>query len=128
MIHYLETSAAAKLLTLEAESVALEGFLDGLNDDDVVACLLMETELRRMALREDIPQEGVTGVLRGIRMLGVPRDVFHSAGLLPMKDLRSLDAIHLASALSVAADSVISYDHRLLTAASAVGLHTVTPA
>jgi predicted nucleic acid-binding protein len=44
--------------------------------------------------------------------------------------LRSLDALHLASAMSLGddLDGVITYDHRMLAAARELGLHTISPA
>ena len=40
--------------------------------------------------------------------------------------IRSLDAIHLASAVLISADLVVAYDRRLLTAASELGLRTLS--
>ena len=41
--------------------------------------------------------------------------------------LRSLDAIHLASALLVDADALVSYDQRLNDAAGATSVRVLTP-
>jgi predicted nucleic acid-binding protein len=53
--------------------------------------------------------------------------LFYEAGLLPGPHLRSLDALHLATAVRVDAAAVVAYDHRLLEAARSLGLETVSP-
>ncbi|GEP36943.1 ribonuclease VapC [Nocardioides psychrotolerans] len=128
MIVYLESSAAAKLLVEEPESAALVDFLTQLHEDDVVAsAVLLETEMRRFAARVSLPQEDVTSLVDGVRLLRMGRKVFHTAGVLPGTDLRSLDALHLATAVLHEADVMVTYDRRLLAAASAVGLPSLSP-
>lgn len=128
MIAYLESSAAAKLLTDEAETRALERYLAPFGpDDDLVSALLLETELRRLAAREGFEQDAVTALLDGVRLLRMGRQVFQTAGLLPSQGLRSLDALHLATALLDEVDVVITYDARLISAATDIGVATVSP-
>ncbi|MGO1948450.1 MAG: hypothetical protein ACTH1D_02390 [Mycobacteriaceae bacterium] len=55
------------------------------------------------------------------------RSVFRSAGLLPMRSLRTLDALHLEAALRLDAAALLTYDHRLGEAARAVGLDVIAP-
>jgi hypothetical protein len=59
---YIEISAAAKLLVEEPESAALGAYLDDLADNDValVSSMLLETELRRLAVRHDLSQAAVS--------------------------------------------------------------------
>ena len=121
MIVYVETSAAAKLLLREAESVRLREHLDALPDPPV-SCLLLETELRRLAPRHDVPQSAVTAVLERFVLVDVDRSVLREAGLLPGRNLRSLDALHVAAALQCDADVMISYDDRQIAAAETAGL------
>ena len=129
MTVYLDISAAAKLLVDEAESEALAAYLDGIREDQVlVSSALLETELRRLAVRLDLDQSGVTDLLTRTDLVDPPRSLFHEAGLLPGKRLRSLDALHLATALRVDADTVVAYDARLLEAARRVGLVVQSPA
>lgn len=54
MIVYVETSAVAKLLVEEVASARLAAHLEGLPDPPV-SCLVLETELRRLAVRVDLP-------------------------------------------------------------------------
>lgn len=123
MIVYVETSAAAKLLVREAESHRVMGYLDALAAPPT-SCLLLETELRRLATRHGIAQSAVTTVLERFTLVDVDRTVFREAGLLPGPHLRSLDALHVAAALQCDADIMLSYDDRQIAAAEAVGLRT----
>jgi len=127
--HYIDTSAAAKLLVEEGESDALAAFLERALEDGgaVGSSLLLETDLRRLGIRFAIPQERVTLVLERMELLVPDGDVFRIAGLLPGAALRSLDALHLAAALRWGADGVVTYDERQATAARSVGLSVASP-
>lgn len=126
-IWYLDTSAALKLVVSEAESDALAARLD---DDDVqlVGCLLLETELRRACHRiEGLEQEHVTDLLLDVGLQDMTPDLYRTAGLLPGRDLRSLDALHLAAATRLDVDAVCTYDRRMAAAALSVGLVVQAP-
>lgn len=128
MTTYVETSAAAKLLVEEAESAVLARHLDDLGPDvPVVSSMLLETELRRLAVREELPQTAVSVVLDSIDLLEPDRLLFQQAGLLPGRRLRSLDALHVAAALRLEASSFVTYDDRQRTAAESVGLSVLAP-
>ena len=129
MIAYLETSAAAKLVVNEQESEGLALRLDHLatGGHRLVTSLLLETELRRMALREGIAQTAVTHLLDALEVLDLRRSTFREAGLLPGSHLRSVDALHVAAALELDADVMISYDGRQAAAAEAAGLRVDSP-
>jgi len=126
---YVETSAAARLLVEEAESAALAAHLDRLAERDVrlLSSVLLETELRRLAVRVDLSQAAVSRVLEGIDLLEPDRSLYHQAGILPGRHLRSLDALHVAAALRVDATAFIAYDRWQCEAADAVGLLVVAP-
>lgn len=123
---YVDTSAMATLLLGQARAPALLEWLNT-SEVDLVSSDLLETELRRVGFREDLPQSEVSAVLDGVTLFGLDRTVFVGAGLLPMPYLRSLDALHLESALMLSADALLTYNHRLADAAHAVGLRTVAP-
>ena len=128
MIVYLDTSAAAKLLIDELESEALEDYLARLGpEDEPVSSALLETELRRFGLRLDLSQAAISDILDRVDLVEPDRSLFTEAGLLPGPDLRSLDALHVATALRVDASVVVAYDHRLQRAARAVGLAITAP-
>lgn len=128
MIGYLESSAAGKLMARESESDALVAFLTRSDDPlQLVSSILLDTELRRIATRHSIPQTTVSAVLRRVGLVLPTRAFFHEAGLLPGPGLRSLDALHLITAIKAGSDVVISYDLRLIEAAESLGLSTVSP-
>jgi predicted nucleic acid-binding protein len=129
VILYIETSAAAKLLVQEPASSRLAARLDSAvdRDDVLLACRLLETELRRLAIRVDLAQTAVTHLLNRLDLVEADRSLYREAGLLPGRHLRSLDALHLAVALRVAADVMITYDRRQADAAEAVGLPVLAP-
>lgn len=129
MTLYVETSAAAKLLVQEAESDALAEYLDErvAGGSHMTASVLVETELRRLAVRAGIDQSRVTDLLDRFDLYEPDRAVFVEAGLLPGLRLRSLDALHVAVAIRIEADEFVAYDVRQGEAARAVGLRVVTP-
>lgn len=125
---YLDTSAALKLLVEEDESAAFADFVEQ-EQPNLVASFLVETELRRAATRHPtIPQAAVTTLLAGVGMLDSPRGLFREAGVLPGTHLRSLDALHLASATREGVDHVLTYDRRMAAAARELGFRVHAPA
>ncbi|MDY6054270.1 type II toxin-antitoxin system VapC family toxin [Micrococcus sp.] len=123
---YVDTSALAALLLDQPHSEPLADWLDE-TPAELVSSDLLETEMRRIAVREALPQGQVSELLAGVSLATPDRAVYRGAGLLPIPHLRSLDAVHLESAIRLAADAVLTYDVRLAEAAQAVGLGVVTP-
>lgn len=123
---YVDTSAMAALLVEQPESLPLETWLVSA-DVQMVSSDLLETELRRIVVREGLDQVQATAILDRISLFALERPTYRAAGLLPMPYLRSLDALHLESALRVEADAVLTYDLRLQEAARAVGLDVIAP-
>jgi uncharacterized protein len=123
---YLDTSAAAKLLIAESESAALAAFCDDA-DLELVGTDLLETEIRRVSARYDVPQADASAILDRVDLYGIPRSSFVEAGLLTGKTMRSLDALHLIGALRLGVDGVLAYDVRMREAARELGLETHAP-
>lgn len=124
---YLDTSAALKLILAEAESEAL---IDAVNTarPTLVASYLLETEVRRVVHRfPDLTQRQATDLLDRVDLYEVNPAMFTQAGLLPGTQLRSLDALHLATAIAIGVDYVVTYDVRMCQAAEGVGLRIETP-
>lgn len=125
---YLDTSAALKLLVEEDESEALARAIDGASPD-LVGCWLLDTELRRAAQRDTaLTQEGVSDFLDGVDLYEVPASLFREAGLLPGANLRSLDALHLAAAVRIGVEHLVTYDARMSESARALGVSVIAPA
>jgi len=129
LTYYLESSAAVKLLVTEVETAALTGFLQAASAAQrrIQSSTLLETELRRFAVRRGLAQADVTVIIERLEIIDIDRACFRQAGLLPGETLRSLDAIHVAAALRGGADSMITYDQRQADAARAVGLEVIAP-
>jgi predicted nucleic acid-binding protein len=126
---YLDSSAIVKLVLAEAETPALQRYLR--RRQPLVSSALARTEVRRAAL---VNGERVLAradeILEGLEFVRVNDRVLRAAGTLPPMSIRSLDAIHLATALQLGPDlgRVVAYDDRLLDAARANGLRTAQPA
>ncbi len=129
---YLDTAALVKLVRREPESDALADWLDARSPMLWVSSTLVEVELPR-ALRRTEPDllGDVPGVLARVARYEIDELVRAAAAAYPDPDLRSLDAIHLATARSIFGDHLsafVSYDRRLLAAAETFGLPTASPA
>ena len=119
---YLDTSAALKLVLEEPESPALAEALDDAAPE-LVGTWLLETEMRRAAHRVGLlTQEMVSGVRQAVGLYEMPASVLREAGLLAGAGLRSLDALHLASAIRIGVEHVVTYDERMTRSATELGL------
>lgn len=123
---YADTSALGALLIAQAETQALVDWLEQTHFS-LVSSDLLETELRRMAVREGRDQSKVSAILEGVSLAALDRATYRSAGFLPMPYLRTLDALHLEAAIRLDAEAVLTYDHRLGEAARAAGLDVIVP-
>jgi predicted nucleic acid-binding protein len=126
---YLDSSALVKLAIEEPESGALRGHLR--RRKVLVSSALSRTEvLRALLLEGDEGVERGRAVLARVELIRVNDRVLNAAGLLQPPDVRSLDAIHLATAHELGSDlgQVISYDERMVEAAKRLGLKTASPA
>lgn len=128
MIVYVDTSAVMKLVVNEKESAAAAGYLveKAASGGHLVASMLLYTELHCAARRRSMPFELVNAVLAGINLVDVSRSDLMYAAALP-RQLRSADAIHLATAIRLQSDTVVAYDQELLLAAMESGLTTASP-
>ncbi len=128
VVFYLGTSALVKLVIEEAESLALLQWLQ--TGVECMSSDLSRTELLR-AVRRATPDrlEDARAVLDGLILLAVTPSICEMAGRLNPDQLRSLDAIHLAAALSVGddLDAVVTYDERFAQEARLQGLHVTAP-
>jgi predicted nucleic acid-binding protein len=126
---YLESSAIVKLVALEAETSALEA--DLANRDGLLTSRLAATEISRAARRSKNKRilQQADDVLESFVIVEVTTSILAAAGSLDPAGLRTLDAIHLATAASLGMNEVdfICYDDRLAAAARTLGLTVVRP-
>ena len=129
MAYYLDTSAFLKLVVSEAESRGLRKWAtaDGMV---LVASDLLRTEALRAARRHS-PAALLQArtLLDGVALMALTPDICERAAELDPSILRSLDALHLASALALGDDlhAVVTYDERLAAACAAHGVAVLAP-
>jgi predicted nucleic acid-binding protein len=128
-VTYLDSSAIVKLVTEEPESSALRQFLR--RRTRLAASALAQTEVVR-ALMEDGPVavRRAWEVLQTMNLIRVNDQVLTLAGELRPVELRSLGAIHLATAQLLGKDfgRVVTYDERMAEAARGLGMRVASPA
>ncbi|MEE9416931.1 MAG: type II toxin-antitoxin system VapC family toxin [Acidimicrobiales bacterium] len=125
---YLDSSAIVKLVVGEPETVALKDCLAGAAT--LVSSALARTEVLRAVLAGGTKTQRVAELtLARLELLRIDDRILQIAGELLPTGLRSLDAIHLASALAFGESlaEVVCYDLRLSEAAKAAGLSTIAP-
>ena len=127
---YLDTSAFVKLIQGAPETPALQRFLTEHPESTLVSSALLAVETRQAILRQAPDQLARADLLlTRIDQVDITRAVLEAASRLPAPSLRSLDAIHLATALQLGGDldALVTYDSRLAAAAGQQRLPVVTP-
>lgn len=130
-ILYVDTSALLKRVFVEAESDVVGALLlsrhvaGDLLTASSIAWLEVWRSLRRAGAAD--VDELASAALSGVAEFPLSDDVVMRAREVGNDELRSLDAIHLASALAVGADTLLTYDMRLADSAAATGLEILQP-
>jgi predicted nucleic acid-binding protein len=127
---YLDASALAKLVITEEETGALQRFLQRAPGPHVTSALARTEVVRGVGLRRKEAIGEARSLLDGIDTLAVTRSIVDAAGHVASElGLRSLDAIHVASALELGEvlDVVVTYDRRMAEGARALGLQVASP-
>ncbi len=127
---YVESSALLKLVLPEPERPELVRELA--RWPDRVSSVILEVECRRGVRRAGDPPgllERLQDELACVTLIRLDDDVRKLAGHIGPRDLRSLDAIHLATALSIGdyPEAFITYDDRLARAARGLKLNVLQP-
>lgn len=126
---YLDSSAIVKLVLPELESTALRRELTERRERCSSALARVEV-LRAVRRANASPEtlERAAAVLDRIALVPLDDRILSAAAEVGPTSLRSLDAIHLATALSLfGLASFVTYDQRLFAAASAAGLRPMAP-
>jgi uncharacterized protein len=127
---YLDSSALLKLLVEERESSALASWLSKRPNTPRISSELAKLEVIRGARRLGATVVPAARTLVSqLDLIPISSGLINEAADVGEPNLRSLDAIHLVSALSVSAEltAFIAYDHRLVTAARAARLRVRRP-
>ena len=128
-IAYVDSSALLKLVVVEPETSALEADLAG--REGLVSSRLAALECRRAARRTSNTRvlQTVEQVLDAVYFLDITPAILDRAAIADPPLLRSLDAIHLVTAVSIEEPQleVITYDQRFARAARSSGLRVAQP-
>ena len=126
---YLDASALVKLAVRELETPALRRYLrrHPQRFTNRVASVEVMRAVRRLAMPREAP---VRAAFEGVTVIELDPVIADRAGVIEPTGLRSLDAIHLASALELGdeLEAFVTYDARQASAAREVGLIVVSPA
>jgi uncharacterized protein len=123
---YIDASAAVKLVLDERESGSLRRELEA---TPLIASSVLVTELLRAVRRVGGPVGSAVDAIARIHRIQLSDEILLRAGGLDPVALRSLDAIHLASALMVGphVQAFVTYDRVLGRAARVAGLNVLAP-
>jgi uncharacterized protein len=128
-VSYLDSSAIVKLIVKEQESTVLRRYLRG--QQAVVSSALARAEVKRAVLQLGVPaMQRADDVLKRIELVRLSNAVLNAAGVMKPDELRSLDAIHLATAalFETTLSDLVTYDTRMASAARARGWAVASPA
>lgn len=127
-VTYVDSSALVKLAVEEPESAALRRYLR--RRRPLVSSALARTEVLRALLPiGDAAIVRGRAVLARVELVRINDQILSAAGALGPPDVRSLDAIHLATALRLGQDlaQLVTYDVRMTAAAAHLQLRTTSP-
>ncbi|MGQ0574490.1 MAG: type II toxin-antitoxin system VapC family toxin [Pseudonocardia sp.] len=140
---YLDSCALVKLVRVEDGTDALQAWLDERPTERLVTSEIAVAEVNRTVRRVNHDDHGrvrdapaparelveAGEILAAVEHLVVEREVLPRAAHLPAPHVRTLDAIHLVSALAFGTADVelVTYDRRLAVSARAAGLTVVAP-
>ncbi len=127
-IAYVDASAMAKLVLEEPESPAMMRWYA--ESDQLISSRIGVIETRRATMRHVSDPAQLEIVLASITVVEIDAAIAQGAARVGPLGLRTLDAIHLATALAAGADlsAFVTYDDRLADAARMLGLPVVRPA
>jgi uncharacterized protein len=131
---YLDSSAVVRARAQRSGKTELVGWLRQHANNPLVSSALVEVEVPRALLRHaPTALVGVPAVLARLYRVEIDATIRATAAAFQDASLRSLDAIHLATAHLLRSESTetleafVAYDRRLLLAAAAIGMAVVSP-
>jgi predicted nucleic acid-binding protein len=128
-VYYVDSSAIVKLVIAEPESEALRRYLR--RRRPLVSSALARAEVARalLSIGEPALRRG-RDVLRGFDLIRINDRILAAAGTLLPADIRTLDAIHIATAQELQPElaRIVTYDDRMAAAVRSIGWRVAAPA
>ena len=126
---YFDTSALAKLVLLEAETTALREWISARRDESQFTNIVGIVELHRLAARVNAAASTAAAYLASrVDQLELTPLALARAATLPPPQVRTLDALHIASASELSdLTALVTYDSRMIIAAREYGLPVDSP-
>ena len=125
---YLDSSALVKLVLTEPESSVLAGVVR--TGPGMISSALARIEVIRAVRRKGpVEEKSARLLMASVDSVDITDQIINEAGRIGRLQLRSLDAIHLATALELrsALTAFVAYDRCLLDAAATLGLRPMSP-
>ena len=126
---YLDTSALGRIVLDEPDSAAIGAALAEF--EAVVSSRLLRIELHRVGLRTGVGREEIETWLAGVSLVPMDDAILSAAEAVSPASVATLDAVHLATALQLAAErhvaSIMTFDARLAEGAREHGLAVIAP-
>jgi len=138
-VYYLDADGPLRLLVtstadratktqLDVEAAQFRRLLDSIGPNDrLVSSSVLKVEVLRTLRREGVPLDHGIEFLTAVGLFPLRESDFEEAARLPVRALRTLDALHLVAALRIRAHVLLSYDNQLVDAARELGLDTMSP-
>lgn len=125
---YLDSSAIVKLVVAEPESAALRRYLRRRRPLVSSSLALAEVGRALLPLGDQVVKRRQE-IFARLELIRVSDRILGAAAALSPPELRTLDAIHLATAQQLGSDlaRVVTYDERLRAAATAIGCRVAAP-
>jgi predicted nucleic acid-binding protein len=119
---YVDASAYLKLLFVEQESATFESVIT--EWPTLVSSQVLDVEMHRAAYREGVPQADCQVLIDAVELVPLSDAIVRHARRMGQRNVRALDAIHLATAASLGVDLgvLFAYDTRMLNGALLEGL------
>ena len=127
--HYLDGSVAVRILLGHSASAAQWfDYTTGKDDDRVVSSRILRTEITRVLRRESLPVTDRDQILDYVDTIPLDHAVLQEAEAI-IPHIRTLDAIHLASALRSGLEDlvIVTHDTTMKSVAATIGFRTIDP-